>query len=262
MSSGIKIYDVSFYQTVMFEYINNQRVILPFEKQKHIDFKRMRDKCSAVIMKCGQRNYKDPAFDISWRNAKEAGLRRGSYWFCDKNDTGKNQAKLYWQYLKPDIGEGVHAADFEAGGWTNLHELYAFVNEFQQLSGLPDHKIAIYTGYYYFTAVTQISNLSWFSKYPLWIAAYTRNPIDVRIPKPWNKFTIWQYGTPAEGLDVGVHSIEIDGNWFNGTQTEFERMFGKPIIKDEVPTKPHSPYPQLSAVFKDKIVVYKRGDEK
>ena len=69
-NTGIKIYDVSFYQTVMFDYIDGKRILLPPEKQKHIDFDKMRQKAKAVIIKAGQRNYKDPAFDISWKNAK------------------------------------------------------------------------------------------------------------------------------------------------------------------------------------------------
>ena len=114
-NQGIKLYDVSFYQTIIFEYVNSKRILLPPEKQKHIDFVQMKTKARATILKCGQRDYKDPAFDIGWKNAKEAGIPRGSYWFCDKFNTPKNQAKLYWSYLKDDFGEGIHAADFESG---------------------------------------------------------------------------------------------------------------------------------------------------
>ena len=119
-NKGIKLYDVSFYQTVMFDYIDGKRILLSEDKQKHINFEQMKTKSKAVIIKCGQRNYKDPAFDVSWENAKKAKFLRGSYWFCDKYDTGKNQARLYWSYLKNDIGEGILSADFETGSWDKI----------------------------------------------------------------------------------------------------------------------------------------------
>lgn len=203
--------------------------LLPLEKQKHIDFYKMKTKCDAVVLKCGQRNYKDPAFDIGWNNAKEAGLPRGSYWFCDKNESGKSQATLYWSYIKHDIGEGILAADFEQGSWENWNELYNFISELQQLSGLPDEKIAVYTGYYYFMENYPLKPESqkWFSKYPLWIASYTNDPSRVLIPPLWKKSFLWQYNTVVEGLEAGVHSLEIDANYFNGTREEFRKYFSE-----------------------------------
>lgn len=226
-NQGIKVYDVSLYQVILFEYINNKRVPLPVEKQKHIDFQQMKKKASACIIKAGQRDYADPAFEVSWRNAKQAGLPRGTYWFCDKYSTPKSQAKLYWDLIKTDAPEGVVAVDFETGAWTDLNNLYVFINELQQISGLPDNKIVVYTNYYYFMEATRNAEMEWFSQFPLWIASYTSNPSHVKIPPVWETALLWQYGTPVEGLEAGVHSKEIDGNYFNGSQTEFEKFFGK-----------------------------------
>jgi len=227
-NTGLKIYDVSLYQTVLFEYINEKRVLLPPEKQKHIDFNKMKQKAKAVIIKSGQRDYKDPAFDVSWRNAKEAGIPRGSYWFCDKFNTPRDQAKLYWSYIKNDVGEGILSADFETGSWTDLNNLYVFVNELQQLSGFSNERIVIYTNYYFFMEAKQNAKREWFGQFPLWIASYTNDPKHVKIPPVWKESLIWQYATPVEGEDAGVHSKEIDGNWFNGDIDKFKKYFGEP----------------------------------
>lgn len=222
----IKIYDVSFYQTVMFDYESGKRVLLPPEKQKHIDFVQMKKKASACIIKAGQRNYSDPAFEISWRNAKTAGIPRGAYWFCDKFDTPRNQAVLYWNLLRKDIPEGIIAVDFETGSWNDLNNLYVFMSELQQISGLPNEKIVLYTNYYYFMEATQNAKRDWFGKFPLWVASYTASPEHVKIPSSWREALLWQYGTPV-GEDAGVHSREIDGNYFNGNREKFENYFGK-----------------------------------
>lgn len=233
----LKIYDVSFYQTVMFEYINGKRIPLPVEKQKHIDFVQMKKKASACIIKAGQRNYSDPAFETSWRNAKQAGMPRGSYWFCDKFETPKYQASLYWNLIKKDMPEGVVAVDFETGAWTDLNNLYVFMNELQQISGLPSERIILYTNYYFFMEAVQNAKREWFSQFPLWIASYTSNPEHVKIPPIWKEPLIWQYGTPVEGLNAGVHSLEIDANYFNGNQEKFEKYFGK-VEGEEQPDNP------------------------
>lgn len=237
-NNGIKIYDVSFYQSIMFEYIDGKRIELPFNKQKHVDFEKMKKKADAVIIKCGQRNYSDPAFNINWEMAGKSGIPRGSYWFCDKNETPKKQAQLYYSLIKHDIGEGFHAADFEAlsspnGSWLDLNSLYIFINEFQQLSGLPDEKIAVYTGYYDFADAIKNANIDWFSKFPLWLAWYINNPDYVKIPGTWKEVTLWQYGTPVEGYDAGVHSLEIDSSFFNGNAEKFKKFFQKKELPDE-----------------------------
>lgn len=259
-NSGIKIYDVSFYQTVMFEYENGKRILLPTEKQKHIDFNKMKEKANAVIIKAGQRNYSDPAFEISWSNAKKAGLPRGSYWFCDKFDNPRNQARLYWSLMKNDLPEGILAADFENGSWLDLNNLYVFINELQQISGLPNNKIAVYTNYYYFMEASQNAKREWFGNYPLWIASYTRDPKDVRIPPVWKESLIWQYGTPVIGLDSGVQSKEIDANWFNGDLEKFKTFFGNvnvsPVVENDLPIK-NKPI-EVIAVYNSKKVIYNK----
>lgn len=252
-NQNIHFYDVSKYQVIMY---NGNKLLSP-EKQKHIDFHKMKETAKSVVIKCGQKSYKDPAFDVSWRRAKDSGISRGSYWFCDKSDTGKNQAKLYWSYLKNDIGEGIACADFENGSWQNWKELYNFIYEFQQLSGFPNHKIAIYTGYYYFMEnYPPKESQKWFSQFPLWIASYTSSPNYVKIPPLWDKATFWQYGTPSIGLSAGVHSIEIDGNYFNGTMEEFNKYFEVSPVSPPDETENHISKRKMSIHYGDKSLSF------
>lgn len=236
---GIKVSDTSKYQVIMYD---DKNVLLPPEKQKHIDYEKMKAYFSATILKCGQRDYKDPAFEINWKRAKESSIPRSSYWFCDYRTKGKTQAQLYWSYIKGDVGEGFLSADFETGSWRGWRELYNFIEELQQLSGLPNDKIAIYTGYYYFMEFYPkgLAQQEWFSKYPLWIAAYTTSdPKYVKIPPLWKKAFLWQNGTPVIGYQTGVHSKEIDHNIFNGGKEEFEYFFnsGKKIEENNRPVQ-------------------------
>jgi len=240
-NKNIKIYDMSIWQTIMFDSNGN---LLPPDRQKHINFNKVRDigKALAVILKAGQYYYKDPAFDIGWRNAKLAGLPRSSYWFLSRYDTGKNQAKKYWEYLKSDIGEGMHFCDFEYGSGNDWNQVYSFISEFQQLSQLPDYKIGVYTGYYYWTQYAPSTNAqkNWFAKYPLWLAYYTANSANIRIPLNWMLETLllWQWGTPPIGMEIGCWSREVDANLLNGGQEKLNKYFG--VSNTTSPSFPYS----------------------
>lgn len=229
-NQGIKYYDFSRWQTIMLDAYGR---LLPPERQKHIDFNKVRDigKASAVVLKAGQHNFKDIAFDTGWKNAKLAGLRRASYFFTDYRSTGKEQANTYWNIVKSDIGEGFLCADYEAGTWSNWNELYNFIYELQQLSGFPNDKIWIYSTYYFWIehSPTSDSALDWFAKFPFWIAAYPPNSLDyslVRVPRNWTKVAGWQNATPSIGLEIGCWSEEVDHDLLNGGNAEFVKYFG------------------------------------
>mgnify|MGYP003555972948 FL=1 len=77
--------------------------------------------------------------------------------------------------------------------------------------------------------------LTYFSHYKLWLAWYTTNPANVRIPNPWKDAALWQWGTPAEGKERGVETTEIDMNKFTGTLDEFEILTGQALPIPSVP---------------------------
>lgn len=203
---------------------------------KEIDFGLMKlSGTSFVIMKAGQYNFTDPGFLYNWQACRDAGIPRGSYWFLDARDNGVNQAKRHWELIKNDIGEGIHAIDFEFGSDHKLDSVYNFLNEFQQLSGLPNEKLAVYTSYYYWIEATQTSfaQRGWFGQFPLWLAWYASSPTIPIVPYPWTQCVLWQEGTPSIGLSVGVRSKEIDRNRLNGDRDILVKHFGGLIPPDE-----------------------------
>lgn len=226
--------DVSFYQD------DNQT-------PQGIDFFKMRTVAPYVIIRAGQNLWADPDFKANWREAKLAGMPRGSYWFYDSRVDPKKQADLWIQLLDKDLGELPLCADFEdnyKGPFSGWKHWYNFLERLKAL--LPATKeIVVYTNYYYWvenTTSVGIPNqsLEYFKNFPLWIANYG-NPQPL-VPKPWGKndWLFWQFTDNGDGVPYGVESKNIDLNYFNGDINAFRRRFGlsnTPLPDPPVPTK-------------------------
>ena len=209
-----------------------------------IDFKRMNNVADFVIIRAGQNLWVDPDFAQNWRDAKTAGLPRGSYWFYDSRADPKQQAELWVSLVKDDMGELPLFADFEEAykgeftGWTHWKK---FLEHLRSLVG--QKEIGIYTAYYYWVdnapnAATQAGDLEYFHRYPLWIANYG---VDVPfVPKPWtaNEWIFWQFTAMGDGVLYGVESQEIDLNYFNGDAQAFANRFNVPVPQDPAPPEP------------------------
>jgi GH25 family lysozyme M1 (1,4-beta-N-acetylmuramidase) len=183
-----------------------------------------------VIIKAGQRDYPDPDFVHNWREAKAAGIPRGSYWFYDSRADPKAQAQKWWSLIQDDPGELMHFLDLEEnynGTWKDWTYWYDCLYEFQRVSGLPNAKIGVYTGFYWWIehAPMNVLSLAWFARFPLWLASYTSQTV-ARVPEPWTECLFWQYGTPPVGYTYGVESVELDMNAYNGTPEAFRAYFG------------------------------------
>jgi GH25 family lysozyme M1 (1,4-beta-N-acetylmuramidase)/uncharacterized protein YgiM (DUF1202 family) len=196
-----------------------------------VDFAKMRAVSDFVIIRAGQNLWVDSRFATYWRDAKAAGLPRGSYWFYDSRADPKKQAELWVQTLGNDRGELPLWADFEEKfngtyqGWQNW---YIFLERLRALVG--QKEIGIYTAYYYWrdnapNPASQVSSLEYFRRYPLWIAHY--NVQKPQIPKPWgeNEWLLWQYTVKGDGRLYGVESLQIDLNYFNGDEIAFKNRF-------------------------------------
>jgi lysozyme len=187
-----------------------------------------------VIMKCGQGNGLDPRFRENWMKAKEAGLKLGSYWYYDSRISPHQQAKNWFEWLNGDYGELPHFADYEenyGGDYAGIEHFKAFLSKFQELTGLPDYMIGVYTGYFYW--LENGSRDNYFRRFWLWIAWYSQAD-DVVIPLPWTQedVLLWQYTDQGDGVRFGAESKELDMNLFVKGLEVFKRMFGAVV---EVP---------------------------
>lgn len=196
-----------------------------------IDFRKMRQAgAEFVIIRSGQNLWADRDFKVNWREAKAAGLPRGSYWFYDSRIDPKQQAELWVSLFNDDFGELPLWADFEDnynGGFKGWKYWYDFIERVKQLTP-SSVEVGVYTNYYYWLENTVTVNiptasLNYFQQYPLWIAAY--NPTGPTVPKPWTNWTLWQFTDNGNGIPYGVESLNIDLNYFNGDINAFRARF-------------------------------------
>jgi GH25 family lysozyme M1 (1,4-beta-N-acetylmuramidase) len=205
--------------------------------QGETDFSLMKQAgAEGTIIRAGQNLWKDTKFDEYYAKAKTAGLPRGSYFFYDSRVDPISQARLWASILNNDHGELDHAADYEErydgdyGGWVNL---YKFMSEFQMKTGLPDERVPLYTGYYYWLSAGKAplnvpGSMEWFKRHRLWLAWYSANPDAVKIPQPWDEASLlrWQYTSGGMGALYGVSSATIDLNNHNGNEQSFRSFYG------------------------------------
>lgn len=229
--SNFKLPDVSFWQDD------------PTTPQP-ISFQQMSSMTRGVIIRAGQGTFEDRVFKTSWKNAKQAGLVRGSYWFYDSRVNPKRQAEKYVEVMGNDSGEMEMWCDYEDryggpfGGWRNWFD---FMERIKAL--LPEKKLGVYTGYYYWQEFAP--GVSYFAQYPLWIAWY--NPTPPLVPPIWQDWTYWQFTDDGDGTLFGVESREIDLNYFNGSEAEFLARYPAPASQAT-----------LIAKFGDTLVEYRR----
>lgn len=198
--------------------------------QGNINWEVMRSRTDAVIIRGGQNTWEDPRFRRNWGEAKRLGMKRGTYWFYDDRTSPGAQAQLLASLLQDDLPEMEVWCDWEksyGGSFAGLPNVVAFMQAIEDR--LPDVQVGMYTGYYWFrentSAITNASQFTYLKDKPLWLAYYG-NAAEIRIPAPWTSLLLWQYGTPAVGAEYGVETTEIDMNYFNGTQSDFEQRYG------------------------------------
>lgn len=209
-----------------------------------VDFGVMAQQAKFVIIRAGQNLWVDEDFATHWQRAKAAGLPRGSYWFYDSRADPKAQAELWIKTLGNDLGELPLWCDFEEkynGPYTGWRNFYNFIARLQELA--PNKEIGIYTGYYYWAEMVLSSgigaaSLAYFAQFPLWIAAY--NSTTPQIPRPWSHWDFWQFTDNGNGILYGVESLNIDLNYFNGTEDEFNAKYR--ITETQKPEETMSKY--------------------
>ena len=95
----------------------------------------------------------------------------------------------------------------------------------QAVESVDCYDVGLYTGYYWFTGnsnpTTHAAQYNYLKDKPLWLAWYTSNPANVKIPAPWTNWEHWQWGTPSVGKEYGAATIELDMNKHNGDLSKY-----------------------------------------
>ncbi len=192
---------------------------------RKVDFAKMRIQTQGVIIRTGQHTWIDEDFTYNWQAAKQAGLRRGSYFYYDSRSTPQSQAQLWKNAIGNDLPE--------LGLWCDLEENYGgvyrgesnyklFVESVRSL--FPNSKIGIYTSYGWWNAQA-IAQVDYWASFPLWLAWYTTNVSNVILPFPWRFKSpiLWQNTDKGDGLKYGTESLNIDLSY---TSKAFYDLFG------------------------------------
>lgn len=211
---------------------------------------------------------RDNRFNSLVDRLRMAGLAVGAYHFCAHDTDPEKQAEFFFRAsegLGQKPGELPPMIDWEfcTPSKYNPHPLHCvkwlqkFASKAKELwyERVPRFPV-IYTYPYYSNghqpALSEAGDLS---KYPLCFASYKgvsdgrgyrlvpwlptedANPF-AAIPKPWSKWTLWQY-SGNNGLKVPGISFDCDRQLFNGTSGEFQDFLGivKPVHQTELEVK-------------------------
>ena len=209
--------------------------------QEGIDWDQMQSQTNAVIIRAGQGNAIDSRFVDNYKEAKKADMKRGIYWFYDDRVSPGRQAGLLVELLKYDFPEMDIWVDWETtykGAYGGIKNVIAMMEAVE--IGLK-MRTGLYTGYYWFrdntNPITHNNQYNYLKSRPLWLPWYTADVSRVKIPAPWDRPLLWQWGTPSLGEEYGASSMEIDMNLFVDGEEEFNRRYnvnnepGPPIIR-------------------------------
>ena len=193
---------------------------------QQIDFRKMKAYgASFVIIRYGIDESLDEDVAYNYREAGNAGLLRGAYWFHNYSKPAGKQITKFIETLKAMPPEIRGALDLEE------YSGYGALPARDTLIGIMrDYKTAIKSAFGYnpmlycnrsFIRYSLGSVPSDLLEMPLWLAQWG---VEANNPTPWPFADFWQTGTPAIGLQAGVESSEIDFNYWRGTLAELYKF--------------------------------------
>lgn len=214
--------DVSYYQDV-----NATPQKIDFVKMKAAGAK-------FVYIRVAFGTTKDEDFDYNWQAAKEAGLLRGGYCFWNYWDGAPKMSKqvAFWKsLLEADPGEMPPALDMEQAN-ANFPELPASsvcvdaVWQFSEMCREMIRAAMLYTNLAALFARLKNAPAWMVNQVLLWLAHWYIDPANLKTA-PWKRATIWQQGLgKGRGIDFGVESLDVDVDYFMGTEAELYQLAG------------------------------------
>jgi lysozyme len=205
---------------------NSTPQMMDFEKSKAEGIK-------FAIMKTSQSTWLDEDYIMNWNNCKLAGIPRAGYHFLDWTKPAIDQARFFAGVLEKDPGEKEPVLDYECRTGVPerskaIDEAFIFVNELENLLGI---KPVIYTSPGFWNEFG--SQSVYWKEYKLWIANY--EVYEPKIPKPWDKWYMWQYTDKGDGIKYGAESFGLDLNYFNNIDYDFSEgieITDPPVVID------------------------------
>lgn len=160
----------------------------------------------------------DPMFRKNWREAKQAGLKRGAYHFFYWCRAASEQADWFIRNVPREAGALPPVIDVEWNGESRckrrpsraqvLEKMQVFMDRLERHYG---QRPIIYTAPDFYA-----DNLKGeFVDYPFWLRAVAQHPSKVY---PGRKWVFWQYS--GSGLSHGVKG-KIDLNVFHGSESQW-----------------------------------------
>lgn len=180
---------------------------------KEIDF---------IFIKASEGDYRnDPKFKEYREMAKKYGIPCGHYHFYRSNKDPIDQANVFIKNIGDlQVGELPPVCDWETEDDPNDG---ADINEVQKFLDYVESKLKLTPIIYSGSSFANDKKLpKSFSKYPLWLAHYTKS--SPKVPSPWGFWTFWQNTDKA--IVKGVKK-PCDFNYFNGTKEELLNMLKK-----------------------------------
>lgn len=206
--------------------INNAHKILVgidiFWRDQITDWKLLASKIDYMFIKATEGDFRDdPKFVEFRKNAAENGIKCGHYHFYRSNKSPEEQAKDFIRVVgQINPGELPPVCDWETEDdpedGKDIDEIQKFLDIIEAHFGVTP---IIYSGSYF---ISDKELPKYFTRYPLWLAHYTKgNP---RIPKPWENYLFWQITDKAQVAGV---KNPCDCNYFRGTREDLLNLCKK-----------------------------------
>ena len=167
----------------------------------------------------------DPYFKRNWREAPKAGIVCGPYHFFHANKNGLWQARFFLQNFSIEPGDlppVVNVEQLDGASPDKMRkELKSFLIKVKAKIGV---KPIIYTGLSFYNDYLS----GYFDDYPLWIAHYYREELNVGQNTNW---WFWQHSDEAR---INGINQAVDFDAFKSDNLEFQRLL--------------IPYPKLCSI--------------
>jgi len=170
--------------------------------------------CNSATSNC----YWDYNVATNAEGAQDAGLPKGFYWYYREFgiEHAKEQARFFWDAVSEwSIEEGLFC-DVEVYS-ANLNNVFAFMVELQEVSGLSNNMLGIYSRALLWNALA--GDCTRFKQFKCWVARYINrdhpwSDYEHLRMQPWDEPDYWQKSADGNnrGDEFGADSDDIDIN--------------------------------------------------